>query len=213
VLFLAGQGALGVVFAGQGALGAVFGRPGCAGRCFWGARDGATEATSPTGSTRYSPGHGREAVWPAGGVPSAVFVQTCARHGGGNERTSNFLVGTRKPAKPQAAPLPAPPRECRRLQCRPPSRRVASGLHAKALRAQKNEKRGMLRSTMQPAFNLSARVVLFSRRRPSTSRAAGGGGAAARFAYESPTSGLTRTEHRAWPSRFSTCSLRSTSYR
>jgi hypothetical protein len=68
VLFLAGQGALGGVFAGQGALGAVFGRPGCAGRCFWGARGGATGATSPTGSTRYSPGYGREAVWPAGGT-------------------------------------------------------------------------------------------------------------------------------------------------
>jgi hypothetical protein len=83
-LFLAGQGALDAVFAGQGALGAVFGACGA----------GAQNATSPTGSTRYSPGHGRGAVWPVGGVPSAVFLQTRARHGGGTERTSNFPVGT-----------------------------------------------------------------------------------------------------------------------
>jgi hypothetical protein len=79
-LFLAGQGALGAVFAGQGALGAVFGARGA----------GPQNATSPTGSTGYSPGHGRGAVWP---VPSTVFVQTRARHGGGAERTSNFPVG------------------------------------------------------------------------------------------------------------------------
>ena len=33
----------------------------------WGARCGAASATPPTGSTRYSPGHGRGAVWPVGG--------------------------------------------------------------------------------------------------------------------------------------------------
>jgi hypothetical protein len=52
-LFLAGQGALGVVFAGQGALGAVFGRPGCAGRCFWGARGHRSYYFPYRGSTSY----------------------------------------------------------------------------------------------------------------------------------------------------------------
>jgi hypothetical protein len=64
-LFLAGQGALGAVFAGQGALGAVFGARGA----------GAQNATSPTGSTGYSPGHGRGAVWPVGGCRVPFFCR------------------------------------------------------------------------------------------------------------------------------------------
>jgi hypothetical protein len=78
--------------AGQGARAAVFGARGVGPLML---------LASPAESTGYSPGQGREAVWPGGEVPSTVFVQARARHGGGTERTSNFPVRTKQGASPK----------------------------------------------------------------------------------------------------------------